>query len=175
MADMGARARGQRDMTTDDDQQQPAPGEDEQQPAPGEDEQQPAPDEDEQQPAPDEDEDEDSTDADTFPRAYVSRLRARSAGYRTRANEAEARTEALEGALFTERVRALDVLADPSDMPFSAELLEDPDALRDAVAALVNKSPHYRRRGTATGTGAHDSSTPPRAPVSLLGMMRHGV
>src|SRR5699024_8701467 len=73
----------------------------------------------------DEDEDE---DGDTFPRAYVKRLRERSAGYRARAKDAEARTAELERALFTERVRALDVLADPSDLPFDADLLEDPDA-----------------------------------------------
>lgn len=121
----------------------------------------------------DADEDEDG-DRDAFDRAYVKRLRARSAGYRTRANAAEGRVSELERALFTERVRALDVLADPADLPYDPDALEDPDALRAAVTDLVAKRPHLRRRGVAGGeTGAreqHDSAD----PVSLLGLMRGG-
>ena len=116
--------------------------------------------------------DEDDEDGDTFPRSYVKRLRERSAGYRARAKDAEARTAELERALFTERVRALDVLADPTDMPFSADMLDDPDALRDAVDSLVASRPHYRRRGVATGTGSHEEHAGPG--VSLLGLMRGG-
>lgn len=122
----------------------------------------------------DEDEDEDGEQqGDTFPRPYVERLRARSAGYRTRATAAEARTSELETALFTERVRALDMLADPGDLPYDADLLDDPDALRAAAEALVSKRPHYRRRGTTSGqqTGHRDGSD--RADtVSLTGIMR---
>lgn len=117
-------------------------------------------------------EDEDGQDGDTFPRPYVERLRARSAGYRTRATAAEARTGELEQALYTERVRALDVLADPTDLPYDPEALDDPDALRAAVDALVSKRPHLRRRGVAgagTGTREQDDGT---EPVSLLGIMR---
>src|SRR5690625_4194008 len=54
----------------------------------------------------------DEDDSDQFPRPYVERLRARSAGYRARAKAAEGRAAELEKALFTERVRALDVLAE---------------------------------------------------------------
>ena len=112
-------------------------------------------------------------DGDSFPRAYVQKIRDRAAGYRTRAKSAEDRAAELERALFTERVRALDVLADPEDLPFSAELLDDHDALVDAVDTLVAKRPHYRRRGTTdpAGTGSrergrgHDS-------VSLSAIMR---
>ena len=121
----------------------------------------------------DEDEDEDSGDGDTFPRSYVKRLRERSAGYRARAKDAEARTAELERALFTERVRALDVLADPSDLPFDAALLDDPDALRSAADDLVARRPHYRRRGVATGTGSRDEAAA-GSGVSLLGLMRGG-
>lgn len=120
--------------------------------------------------------DEDGEHGDTFPRPYVERLRARSAGYRTRATTAEARTAELEQALFTERVRALDVLADPSDLPFDPDMLDDPDALADAAAALVAKRPHYRRRGTTTPaeTGSRDRRAD-RDTVSLTGIMRgHG-
>ena len=121
----------------------------------------------------DEDEDEDGGDGDTFPRSYVKRLRERSAGYRARAKDAEARTAELERALFTERVRALDVLADPSDLPFDAALLEDPDALRAAADDLVARRPHYRRRGIAAGTGSREEAGT-GSGVSLLGLMRGG-
>jgi len=117
--------------------------------------------------------DEGDEDGDTFPRSYVKRLRERSAGYRARAKDAEARTAELERALFTERVRALDVLADPSDLPFDAELLEDPDALRAAADDLVARRPPYRRRGIAAGTGSRDEAGSGPG-VSLLGLMRGG-
>ena len=123
-------------------------------------------DEDEDEPAGDE-------DGDTFPRPYVERLRARSAGYRARAKTAEGRAAELERALFTERVRALDVLADPADLPYDGELLEDPDAMRAAVDALVRERPHYRRRGTAdpSSTGSRHRSSPSDT-VSLSAIMR---
>ena len=120
--------------------------------------------------------DDDPEDGDTFPRAYVERLRARSAGYRTAAKDATARAEALERALFTERVRALDVLADPTDLPFDADMLDDPDALSEAVTELVRARPHYRRRGTAApgDTGSRDRAARGDG-VSLTGIMRgHG-
>ena len=123
-------------------------------------------DEDEDEPAGDE-------DGDTFPRHYVERLRARSAGYRARAKTAEGRAAELERALFTERVRALDVLADPADLPYDGDLLEDPDAMRAAVDALVRERPHYRRRGTAdpSSTGSRHRSSPSDT-VSLSAIMR---
>lgn len=119
--------------------------------------------------------DDDQQAGDTFPRPYVERLRARSAGYRARAKQAEERTGELERALFTERVRALDVLADPTDLPYDAELLEDSDALAEAVRQLVKDRPHYRRRGTldGAGTGSRDRAGSTDG-VSLTGIMRAG-
>lgn len=124
----------------------------------------------------DADDDADPGAGDSFPRPYVERLRARSAGYRTRATAAEARVGDLERALFTERVRALDVLADPSDMAFDADMLDDADALAGAVADLVAARPHYRKRGTtSTGTTGSREAASPRDGVSLTGIMRgHG-
>lgn len=121
----------------------------------------------------DEDEDE-GHDGDTFPRPYVERLRSRSAGYRTRATAAEGRVSELEQALYTERVRALDVLADPTDLPYDPEALDDPDALRAAVDELVAKRPHLRRRGVADGNTGHREQHDSTDPVSLLGLMRGG-
>lgn len=121
----------------------------------------------------DDDGDDDQQAGDTFPRPYVERLRARSAGYRARAKQAEGRTGELERALFTERVARLDILADPTDLPYDAELLEDPDALAEAVRQLVKDRPHYRRRGTldGAGTGSRDRAGTSDG-VSLTGIMR---
>ena len=130
-------------------------------------------DDDQQDDGTDDDQQDDQDDGDTFPRPYVERLRARSAGYRARAKDAEARAGELERELFTERVRALDVLADPTDLPYDAELLEDPDALAEAVRQLVKDRPHYRRRGTfdGAGTGSRDRAGTSDG-VSLTGIMR---
>ena len=128
-----------------------------------------------EQPAPAEGDDDEGEleDGDSFPRAYVQKIRDRAAGYRTRAKSAEDRAAQLERALFTERVRALDVLADPEDLPFSAELLDDHDALVDAVDALVARRPHYRRRGTTdpAGTGSRERGRGYDS-VSLSAIMR---
>ena len=143
----------------EDDQQQQAPeGDDEQQQAPeGDDEQQQAP--------------EGEPEGDTFPREYVTRLRDQNATYRKRSRDMETRAVRAEHALFTERVRGLGILADPADLPFSEDLLADPDALAAAVDDLVKAKPHLRRRGTAQGVGSHERHEGDAA-VSLLGLMR---
>ena len=150
--------------TDDNDQQAPEDLDDDQQ----------APEDlDDDQQAPPEDDDDQQDDGDTFPRPYVERLRSRSAGYRARAKQAEERTSELERALFTERVRALDMLADPTDLPYDADLLDDGDALAEAVRQLVKDRPHYRRRGTldGTGTGSRDRAGSTDG-VSLAAIMR---
>lgn len=122
----------------------------------------------------DEDGDEGMGEEDTFPRSYVKRLRDRSAGYRHRATAAEARADELARALFADRVRALDVLADPTDLEYSADLVDSPDELAAAVDDLVTRKPHLRRRGVmgdqAGNREQHDGSD----AVSLLGIMRGG-
>lgn len=128
---------------------------------------------DEDQDDEDEGQDDEGDEGDTFPRPYVERLRSRSAGYRARAKTAEGRVSELERELFTERVRALDVLADPTDLPYDPEALDDPDALRAAVDELVGKRPHLRRRGVARDTGSREQHEGGDA-VSLLGLMRGG-
>ncbi|MDN6537105.1 MAG: hypothetical protein L0K73_09920 [Corynebacterium variabile] len=70
-----------------------------------------------------------SDEQDTFPRAYVEKLRKENAGYREKAK----RTEALERRLHHALVAADGRLADPSDLPFDAAHLDDPDALAAAV------------------------------------------
>lgn len=108
---------------------------------------------------------------DTFTREYVTELRRESAEHRHRARDAEARADELAGQLWAERVGALGLLADATDLPYDAEALDDPDAIRAQVDELLERRPHLRTRritaraGQGEGNGAADS-------VSLTGIMR---
>lgn len=81
--------------------------------------------------------------ADTFPRSYVEKLRTEAKDNRHRAETAEIRSDELTRQLFTMRVQATGKLADPTDLPYDAELLADDDKLNAAVDELITKRPHY--------------------------------
>ena len=83
-----------------------------------------------------------SEDADTFPREYVERLRRESQNYRDRATKGDAYAQRLH----TELVRATGKLADPTDLPFDAEHLDDPDTIGAAVDDLLARKPHLAIR-----------------------------
>lgn len=154
---------------SDEDEITPAAG-DEGTPAAG-DEITPA-DEDEGTPAAGDEDDAGDLEAEQFPRSYVERIRNKSAGYRTRATDAETRAGDLERALFAERVRALDLLADPVDLEFRADLLDDATALEQAARDLLAQKPHYGRRGTVAGSGVRDQRDGDE--FGLLDIMRAG-
>lgn len=103
-------------------------------------------------------------DGDTFPREVVEKLRREAAGYRDRAKTAEAHAEELSRALFTARVAATGKLADPTDLPYTAELLDDTDALTSAVDALIAAKPHLKARRVSGDAGqgvrGHDQPLP---------------
>lgn len=126
--------------------------------------------------------DEHQDDGKPFDREYVEKLRKESQGYRERAKTAEARVTELDDAaaradryareLFTARVTATGRLADPTDLPFSAELLDDPEALTAAIDALTEAKPHLASRKPAWGNvGAGQCGTSP-GPVDLFGRAR---
>jgi hypothetical protein len=105
-------------------------------------------------------------DAETFPRSYVEELRHENGRYRQRAQQADE----LAQRLHTELVRATGKLADPTDLPFDEEHLDDPEALAAAVDDLLDKKPHLgsRRPSGDIGQGATAST----APVDLAAMLR---
>ena len=107
-----------------------------------------------------------SVEPDTFPREYVEELRQESARYRTEAKTAET----LAGRLHTELVRATGKLADPTDLPFDSEHLEDPEKLAAAVDALIEAKPHLKARRVVgdVGQGGRGSA---ETGVNLLGML----
>lgn len=106
------------------------------------------------------------TEPDTFPREYVENLRKENADYRTRAKTADD----LAKRLHTELVRATGKLADPTDLPFDAAHLDDPDTLAAAVDALIEAKPHLKARKVTGNVGQGESGG--SAGVDLLSIMR---
>ncbi|MBS9534254.1 hypothetical protein KIH27_11715 [Mycobacterium sp. M1] len=105
--------------------------------------------------------------ADTFSRTYVEKLRRESAGYRERAQKADELAQRLHVAL----TAATGKLADPTDLPFDATHLDDPDALAAAVDALLAGKPHLATRRVTgdVGQGNRGNSVD---PVNLHAMLR---
>lgn len=110
--------------------------------------------------------DSDDGNADTFPRSYVERLRRENANYREQASNATRYAQRLH----TELVRATGRLADPTDLPYDAEHLEDTAALSNAIDDLLARKPHLasRRPTGDIGQGANGTGS----PVDLAGLLR---
>jgi hypothetical protein len=113
----------------------------------------------------------DTESTDTFPRKVVEDLRRESAGYREKAKTAETRSDELARQLFTARVSATGLLADPRDLPFDANWLDDETELRGAIAALLDDKPHLKARTINGDIGQGRRETAP-APVNLIGLLR---
>lgn len=106
-------------------------------------------------------------DPDTFPKAYVQQLRKESAGYRERAGQADQLAQRLHSAL----VAATGRLADPTDLPFDAEHLDDADKLAAAIDELVARKPHLKSRRVVGDVG-QGVGAPKAEDVSLADMLR---
>ncbi|RUP03029.1 MAG: hypothetical protein EKK34_22085 [Mycobacterium sp.] len=106
-------------------------------------------------------------DAEVFPRSVVEKLRQENGRYRQRAQQADA----LAQRLHTELVRATGRLADPADLPFDAEHLDDADSLTAAIDALLTDKPHLasRRPSGDIGQGARG---PASGSFSLLDTLK---
>ena len=108
-------------------------------------------------------------DAETFPREYVERLRKEAAEARVKAK----RADELARELFAAKVTATGRLADPSDLPFSDDLVADADALNAAIDALLDAKPHLASRtprgDVGQGPTGGDSGT-----VDLAALLRAG-
>lgn len=103
---------------------------------------------------------------DTFPRSYVEDLRQENGKYRQRAQAGEVYAQRLHAEL----VRATGRLADPTDLPFDAEHLDDPEKLTTAVDDLLARKPHLasRRPFGEIGQGA----SPSVVTVDLAAILR---
>lgn len=107
-------------------------------------------------------------------RAEIRRLRDENATARVRGG----RADDLAAALVTSYVEAPGRLADPSDLPFTADLLDEHgtpsrEAVDAAVTALLSSKPHLssrRPRGAIEQGATEDPSVP-----SLAAILRAGV
>lgn len=109
---------------------------------------------------------EQETNGDMFPRKVVEDLRAEAAAARVKAKE----TEALKRDLFTARVERDGRLFDAEDMPYSEDLLSDPEALTAAIDALLERKPYLGKRPAGdVGAGARGPATP---GLDLIGAIR---
>ncbi|BBY61160.1 hypothetical protein [Mycolicibacterium sarraceniae] len=109
----------------------------------------------------------DDDTAETFPRAYVEKLRGQNAKYRDRAKVADTYAQRLHAEL----VRATGRLADPSDLEFDEDHLDDPDAMAAAVDDLLAAKPHLASR-RPTGDIGQGNRGGASEPFSLLGLLK---
>lgn len=105
---------------------------------------------------------------ETFPKSYVEKLRKEAAENRVRAK----RADELGAALFIERVKATGRLADPTDLPVDVALLDDSDALSEALDTLLAKKPHLASRTPRGNVG--QGSTGASGDVNLAALLRAG-
>lgn len=108
-----------------------------------------------------------SDEPDMFPRQVVEDLRKENGKYRQRAQQ----TDALAARLHTELVRATGRLADPTDLPFDAEHLDDPDKLVAAIDELLEAKPHLATR-RPTGDIGQGQRGPASGSFSLLDTLK---
>ncbi|MGY4709066.1 hypothetical protein ACXDF8_05785 [Mycolicibacterium sp. CBM1] len=109
--------------------------------------------------------------AETFPRSVVEKLRTENGKHRQNATQANSRADALATRLHAELVRATGRLADPADLAFDAEHLDDADALSAAIDALLDAKPHLASR-RPTGDIGQGNRGPATAGFSLLDALK---
>ena len=110
-----------------------------------------------------------SEEQDTFPREYVEKLRDENAKYRQRAQKSDELAHRLHRAL----VEADGRLADPTDLNYAEEHLEDAESLSEAIGELLRAKPHLAARKPAGNIGQGAHGTHPGA-VDLAGLLRAG-
>ncbi|WP_181390344.1 hypothetical protein [Mycobacteroides abscessus] len=88
--------------------------------------------------------------------------------------DAADRADKYARALFEARVAATGRLADPTDMPFTAELVDDTEALTAAIDALLAAKPHLASRKPVWGdVGAGQTKSSDSGP-SFADLFRGG-
>ena len=104
----------------------------------------------------------------TFDRAYVEKLRKESANYRDKAKRAQELEQRLHNALVAKDGR----LADPADLEFNPDHLDNPEALSNAIANLVAKKPGLRAQRLSGDVGAGVREKPKPPTTDLLSIMK---
>lgn len=112
---------------------------------------------------------------ESFPAAYVKKLRKENADYRTRAgraDELEEKNTAMATRLHAALVARDGRLANPDDLPFNPDHLEDETALTAAITDLIKSRPRLKARSAGGDIGHGNRGTANHKPVSLIDMIR---
>lgn len=111
-------------------------------------------------------------EGEVFSAEYVKTLRDENAAARVKAK----RSDELEAALRTAVIASATskILVDPEDLPWSddladAEGMPNPELIREAATALVEKRPHLGRIQGSAGQGYRGESSD---AVDLAGLLR---
>lgn len=116
------------------------------------------------------DDPDESDESGDDPEPAVVRARNQAARYRRELRETESELERIRGELWTARVEALGLLADPADLPFDPDALEDPAKLRELADELLTRKPHLRSRRIRTRAGQGEGASD--GEFSLAGLLR---
>lgn len=103
-----------------------------------------------------------------FDRKYVEKLRKESAKYRDKAKRAGELEKRLHRSMVAQDGR----LADPDDMEFNPEHLDDADALSDAIGTLIAAKPGLRAQQLSGDVGAGVREQPKPPTTDLLSIMK---
>lgn len=104
-------------------------------------------------------------------RSPLEKARSEARNLRDRAKVAEARAEELSRALFTARVAATGQLTDATDLVYDADLVDDPEALTEAIDALLSTKPHLKARTVSGAVGQGTRGEAPR-PTDFSALLR---
>lgn len=119
--------------------------------------------------------DESNESPESFPAAYVKKLRKENADYRTRAgraDELEEKNAAMATRLHAALVARDGRLANPEDLPFNPDHLEDEAALTAAITDLIKSRPGLKARSAGGDIGHGNRGTANHKPLSLIDMIR---
>lgn len=110
---------------------------------------------------------------ETFTREYVQKLRDEAAGHRVKAK----RADALATRLVTAQAALTGKLADPTDLPFTEDLLDDDGLVDDgkvqaAVDELIKRKPHLAARRPTGDVG--QGARPEIPEIGLGALLRRG-
>jgi len=114
-----------------------------------------------------EDAQEPQDDAETFPREYVEKLRKGAGDARVKAKRADDLAHRLHVTLVAQTGR----LADPEDLPFADDHLDDPAKLQSAVDDLLARKPHLASRRPRGDVGQGQMSDA-HGTVDLAALLR---
>lgn len=103
----------------------------------------------------------------TAPR-QVRDLRREAANYRTQLRAEQDRARDLEQRLHAELVRSTGRLADPSDLAYDAEHLDDADALTAAIDELLESKPHLAKRTPRGSIGQGEGDNTPTTDLASI-------